>query len=111
MGCTGSTAKDVEKQNEVSGAQPVTPPRVEGGNSEKTDPPQNRANTVSINGESVVLPAGEWVKAQGMDYFYSQAENLYYHPSSCQFYDPTNEMWFDPLKQEWYRDEDDEAQL
>lgn len=57
----------------------------------------------------LVLPKGDWVKADGTPYYYSQAENLYFHPPSGQFYDPSNEMWYDPEKDEWYSEETDDA--
>lgn len=60
--------------------------------------------------DAIVLPKGDWVKADGTPYYYSATENLYFHPPSGQFYDPSNEMWYDPDKDEWYSEKDDEAE-
>lgn len=56
--------------------------------------------------DEVVLPKGDWEKAEGTPYYYSATENLYFHPPSSQFYDPSNGMWYDPDLDEWYQEDE-----
>lgn len=55
--------------------------------------------------EQVILPNGNWDKAENSDFYWSEDEKLFFHPKSGQFYDPATGKWYDPDNDEWYDEE------